>query len=84
MWKNSNQINYIIFLAIILAGGYLRIYQINFEDYWFDEYVSFWIADPNLSFSETLKRSYDLDYGTNLLFNISLTTFSECLENSLE
>ena len=75
MWKNNNQINYIIFLAIILAGAYLRIYQINFDDYWFDEYVSFWISDPNLSFGETLKRSYDLDYGTNLLFNISLKYF---------
>ena len=75
MWKNSNQINYIIFLAIILAGAYLRIYQINFDDYWFDEYVSFWVADPQLSFQETLERSNNIDRGAHLFFNLLLKYF---------
>ena len=75
MAKNTNNINLIIFFIIFIVGAYLRVYQINFDDYWFDEYASFWVADPKLSYNETLKRSYNLDYGTSLLFNILLKYF---------
>ena len=65
MEKNSNHINLFIFTVIILIGIFLRVYQVNFDDYWFDEYVSFWIADPKLSYKETISRIYEIDYGTN-------------------
>jgi hypothetical protein len=66
------------FLFIILfyfIGLYLRLYQVNFEDYWFDEQASFYVADPLLSFKETVQRSYELDYGTHILFNFILKYF---------
>ena len=75
MIKNTNFTNLIIFFAIFTLGIYLRIYQINFEDYWYDEYVSFWVADPQLSFQETLERSNNIDRGTNLFFNLLLKYF---------
>ena len=75
MAKNTNHLNLIIFFIIFIVGAYLRVYQINFDDYWFDEYAGFWVADPKLSFNETLKRSYNLDYGTSLLFNILFKYF---------
>ena len=46
----------IIFSIFILIGVFLRTYQLNFESYWLDEMISFWVADPNISFDETLNR----------------------------
>ena len=75
--QKSNLFNkYIIFFFLIfLFGVLLRVYNLNFEDYWFDEQASFWVADPSISFSETLERSKELDRGTHLVFNLILKTF---------
>ena len=40
---------------LILFGSILRIYNLNFDDFWYDEMVTFWLSDPNLTFFETLK-----------------------------
>ncbi len=75
--QKSNLFNkYIIFFFLIfLFGVLLRVYNLNFEDYWFDEQASFWVADPSISLSETLERSKELDRGTHLVFNLILKTF---------
>ena len=66
----------IIFFFIIIATAFiLRIYNLNFEDYWFDEQARFWVADPSLTFSETLERGKKLDQGTSIVFNLLLKTF---------
>jgi len=75
MTKNIKVSSTIVFLIIFFIGIYLRVYQIHFDDYWYDEYASFWVADPSLSFSETLKRSYNFNYGNNLVFDIILKYF---------
>jgi hypothetical protein len=46
----------IIFSVFILIGIFLRTYQLNYESYWLDEMISYWVADPNISFKETLIR----------------------------
>ena len=75
--QKSNLFNkYIIFFFLIfLFGVLLRVYNLNFEDYWFDEQAGFWVADPSISLSETLERSKELDRGTHLVFNLILKTF---------
>ena len=75
--QKSNLLNkYIIFFFLIfLFGILLRVYNLNFEDYWFDEQAGFWVADPSISLSETLERSKELDRGTHLVFNLILKTF---------
>ena len=75
--QKSNLFNkYIIFFFLIfLFGVLLRVYNLNFEDYWFDEQASFWVADPSISLSETLERSKELDRGTHLVFNLILKNF---------
>ena len=79
--QKSNLLNkYIIFFFLIfLFGVLLRVYNLNFEDYWFDEQAGFWVADPSISFSETLERSKELDRGTHLVFNLILKTFFDIL-----
>lgn len=74
----KNKIDYksIIFFSIILIIAFsLRIYNLNFEDYWLDEQASFWVANPSLTLSETLERGKDLDRGTSIVFNLLLKEF---------
>ena len=67
--------NVLFFFLIIFVSFFLRIYNLNFEDYWLDEQASFWVADPSLSFTETLARAKELDRGTSLFYNIILKNF---------
>ena len=74
----KNKIDYksIIFFSIILIIAFsLRIYNLNFEDYWLDEQASFWVANPSLTLSETIERGKDLDRGTSIIFNLLLKEF---------
>ena len=75
MVKSKKLTNLIFFFIICLIGIYLRIYQINFDDYWSDEIATFWVADPELSFNETLNRSYNLNNGVGLFFDLILKHF---------
>tara|TARA_B100000795_G_C22801485_1_gene442161 strand:+ start:600 stop:2042 length:1443 start_codon:yes stop_codon:yes gene_type:complete len=65
--KNNNIIIYFSFF-IILCATILRLYNLNFENLWFDEIVTFWISDPKLSFTESYERQ-NIAEGTPFLFN---------------
>ena len=65
-----NYKNNLILLIIFSAGIFYRLYNANFEDYWFDEFFGFWISDPQLSFNQTLERSFGPGFGQNLLFDL--------------
>ena len=54
--SNKNNI-LLVSILFVLIGIFLRIYQLNFENYWLDEMTSFWAADPSLSLEETFTRS---------------------------
>ena len=60
---------------ILILGIFLRLYNLNFEDLWYDEQASFWVSDPNLTFNQTISRSNELDRGTGLVFNLILKNF---------
>ncbi len=65
MDHNLNSIpkkNIYIFI-IITTGIILRLYDYNNEDLWFDELLSFWVSDPNISFLETFNRNSDVNAG---------------------
>ena len=51
----NKKIYFLIF--IIFLGFFLRLYNINFEDLWFDEQASFLVADPKLTHVETVLLS---------------------------
>ena len=65
----------ISYLILILLGISTIVYQINFDDLWLDEMTSFWIADPSLSYSETINRQNYTDWHNPILFNIILKNF---------
>ena len=47
-------------ILFILTGILLRLYQLNFENYWLDELVDFWVADPNITLHATFVRRDEL------------------------
>ena len=67
----------IVLLSIffILSGIFLRFYQLNFENYWLDELIDFWVADPNISFKETFVRRELINDQTPYLFQLLLKIY---------
>ena len=53
----KNEIIYVT--LVILFGLLLRGYNINFNDFWSDEMVTFYLSNPNINFSETLKLIFE-------------------------
>ena len=66
---------FLILLLTIFLGIFYRVYQSNFDDYWFDEYFGFWISDPQLNFTDSLNRIIGPGWGVNLLFDFILKYF---------
>ena len=62
-------------IFIIILSVFLRLYNINFEDLWFDEQAGFLVADPKLNIKETILLAKNQDYGTSLFFNLILKQF---------
>ena len=66
----------LISILFILIGIFLRLYQLNFENYWLDEMNSFWVADPKISLEATFSRSEHISQ-TPLLFDLLLVVLSK-------
>ena len=74
--ENKNQL---IFFAIgfsLFFGVLLRFYNLNYENLWFDEIVSFWVSEPFISLSESYARNSAAE-GTPFLFNFLLKNLHE-------
>ena len=76
MLKNSNRVIIsIIYLSIISFGIVTIFYQVNLEGLWLDEMNSFYVADPSLTFQETLLRHNESDWHNPKLFNLILKNY---------
>ena len=62
-------------ILFILIGIFLRLYQLNFENYWLDELIDFWVADPNITFHATFVRRELIDDQTPYLFQLFLKIY---------
>tara|TARA_A100001015_G_scaffold201740_1_gene225255 strand:- start:2201 stop:3583 length:1383 start_codon:yes stop_codon:yes gene_type:complete len=47
-----NKKNLLIFISLLLLGFFLRYFNTISDGYWFDETLSFFISDPNISFQD--------------------------------
>ena len=45
---------YYYYFLIFASGIFLRFYNYNFDDLWYDEVLSFWISDPKSIFKESI------------------------------
>ena len=65
-WSSRNKV-LLISILFISIGIFLRLYQLNFENYWHDEMLSFWVADPNLSLEATFSRNEHIDQALDFI-----------------
>ena len=80
-WNRS--IKELLFIFIILfVGIFLRIYNLNFEDFWIDEMVSFWAADPKYNILDSVLRLTQADL--HILFNILLKYYFAIFSYKIE
>jgi len=70
MLNKFNSNNFIIFAICfsLFFGILLRVYNLNYDNLWFDEMVSFWVSDPSITFAETYARHRGSE-GSPFLFN---------------
>ena len=67
--------NILIFsILFILIGVFLRVYRLNFESYWLDEMISYWVADPTISFNDTMIRRDQITHNP-ALFDLILKKY---------
>ncbi len=64
---------FILFL-IIVVGIFFRIYNLNFDNLWYDEIISFWVANPSFSFNETILFHNQIETAS-VLYNLILKSF---------
>ena len=78
-YKKKSYSNYILpLIFIIIVSILVRQHKINFDDFWLDEIITFWISDPSLTFAETYTRHYSIDINS-ILLNIILKNFLKFL-----
>ena len=61
-FQENNIFIYFSVSLIVLLGLILRFYNIGYESLWLDEIFTFWVTDPNLSFTETFSRIKSTEY----------------------
>ena len=71
--SNSLNIKILPILVILFFALVIRLYNINYEDFWTDEIFAFFTSEPNISFKETLIRTLDTNF--NSLFDFLLKGF---------
>ena len=61
MFNSKNIFVATIIFSILLAGIIFRLYNLNIENFWIDEMVTFWVADPLITINETINRNIESD-----------------------
>jgi hypothetical protein len=65
----SKKYELFLFLVIILSAIFLRYYNYNYQDFWWDELMEFSTSDPTISLKETYTRAHNLTVGTSLSYD---------------
>jgi len=73
----------IFFIIILIFGFFFRIFNLNFDDFWIDEMVSFWISDPDITMQSTINRMFDSG-NYNFLYEIFLKFFFQITNYKIE
>ena len=63
-----------IFLCILFFGALFRFYNLNFDNLWYDEIISFWASSPERSFENFLKVHKNIEIAP-FTFNYILKNF---------
>tara|TARA_B110000503_G_C7155155_1_gene416964 strand:+ start:222 stop:1670 length:1449 start_codon:yes stop_codon:yes gene_type:complete len=69
--ENFKNIKFLFIIFCVSFGMATRVYNLNFDNLWFDEIVSFWVSEPTISFKESYDRNF-LAEGHPFFFNFVL------------
>ena len=72
--KNPKIVIALLFFFCITFGITSRIYNLNFDNLWFDEIVSFWVSDPAITIKESYHRHFQSE-NVPFFFNFLLKVF---------
>lgn len=70
----ETKLNTFIFILIILLGFFLRFYNLDFENFWIDETITFWIGNPEYSISESYNYHKSIEQ-VPFLFNFIIKIY---------
>ena len=59
--SNLKRIKITFIILLFFFGSFIRFYNLNFDDLWSDEMVTYWLSNPFFNFSETLKLIIESD-----------------------
>jgi predicted membrane-bound mannosyltransferase len=62
----SKKYELFLFFVIIVSAIFLRYYNYNYQDFWWDELMELSTSDPTISLKETYIRAHNLTIGTSL------------------
>ena len=74
--QNISKVVFVIISFFILLGIFIRVYNINYDNFWFDEIISFWVSDPEISIKESYSRHLTIER-VPFLYNLLLKFFFE-------
>jgi len=73
MVNSKNKFIATIVFSIFIAGITFRLYNLNIENFWIDEMVTFWVTDPLITINETIHRNIESDL--HFFFNLILKLY---------
>ena len=72
----ESKLNTFIFIVIISLGFFLRFYNLNFENFWIDETITFWVGNPEFSISQSFIYHKSIEQ-VPFLFNFLIKIYFE-------
>ena len=73
MINSKNKFIATIVFSILVVGITFRLYNLNIENFWIDEMVTFWVTDPLITINETINRNIESDL--HFFFNLILKLY---------
>ena len=73
----------LLLISILTLGALFRFYNIGKDDFWIDEIIGFWVAEPHIALNETLERQRILE-NSPFLFNLSLKYFFKIFNYNID
>lgn len=68
-----------LIISLLLFAFFIRVYNINYDNLWFDEILSFWISDPVISIEESFLRHTSIEqipFFYHLILKLNFILFS--------
>ena len=73
---NKININFLYYSTLVFLTILFRLYNLNYDDFWIDEIISFYVSDPSITLSEFYQRHKILE-NSPFLFNFILRNYFE-------